>query len=54
MSKSAYGIVLSNYMRELIPGTNVLYHGSEPYFKTDLTSIEAKRKCIFQRKERLH
>lgn len=33
MSKSAYGIVFSNYLKKLIPGTNVIYHGSEPYFE---------------------
>lgn len=45
MSKSAYGIVLSNYLRDLIPGTNVIYHGSEPYFTTKgITQLEARKK----------
>lgn len=44
MSKSAYGIVLSNYMRDLIPRTNVVYHGSEPYFKKDISRIDARKK----------
>jgi glycosyltransferase involved in cell wall biosynthesis len=45
MSKSAYGIVLSSYLRDLIPGTNVIYHGSEPYFTTKgITQIEARKK----------
>jgi glycosyltransferase involved in cell wall biosynthesis len=52
-SKSASGIVLSNYMRELIPGTNVVYHGSEPYFKTDLTCIEARKKMHLPEKAKL-
>ena len=43
MSKSASGIVLSNYMRKLIPGTNVVYHGSVPYFQTDKKCIEARK-----------
>ena len=43
MSKSAYGIVLLNYMRELIPGTNVVYHGWVPYFQTDKRLIEARK-----------
>jgi glycosyltransferase involved in cell wall biosynthesis len=43
MSKSASGIVLSNYMRKLIPGTNVVYHGSVPYFHTDKKRIEARK-----------
>ena len=42
-SKSAYGIVLSNYMRDLIPGTNVVYHGSVPYFQIDKRRIEARK-----------
>jgi glycosyltransferase involved in cell wall biosynthesis len=43
MSKSASGIVLSNYMRKLIPETNVVYHGSVPYFQTDKQCIEARK-----------
>ena len=43
MSKSASGIVLSNYMRKLIPGTNVVYHGLVPYFQTDKKRIEARK-----------
>ena len=34
LSKSAYGIVFSNYMKTLIPGTNVIFHGSEPWSNT--------------------
>lgn len=43
MSKSAYGIVLSDYMRDLIPGTDIVYHGSMPYFKTNIEQIEARK-----------
>lgn len=43
MSKSAYGIVFSNHMRSLIPGTNVVYHGSEPWSTTvKLSQKEAR------------
>ena len=31
LSKSAYGIVFSKYMKALIPGTNLIFHGSEPW-----------------------
>ncbi len=31
MSKSSAGIVFSNYMANLVRGTKVIYHGSEPY-----------------------
>ncbi len=53
MAKSAYGIVLSNYMGELIPGTKVVYHGSEPYFKTGITRIEARKKMHLPEKGKL-
>ena len=53
MAKSAYGIVLSNYMRELIPGTKVVYHGSDPYFKTGITRIEARKKMHLPEKGKL-
>ena len=53
MSKSAYGLVLSNYMKELIPGTNVLYHGSNPHFDSDLTRNEARKRLHLPQKGRL-
>ena len=53
MAKSACGIVLSNYMRELIPGTKVVYHGSDPYFKTGITRIEARKKMHLPEKGKL-
>ncbi|WP_458746490.1 glycosyltransferase [Candidatus Nitrosocosmicus sp. T] len=53
MSKSSYGIVLSNYMRELISGTNVVYHGSEPYLQTDIAQVEARKKMHLPEKGRL-
>ncbi|HVP81412.1 MAG TPA: glycosyltransferase, partial [Nitrososphaeraceae archaeon] len=53
MSKSATGIVLSNYMRELIPGTNIIYHGSVPYFKTDIAQLEARKLMNLPEKGRL-
>ena len=53
MSKSVYGIVLSNYMRELIPRTNVVYHGSAPYFKNKISRIEARKKMHLPENGRL-
>ena len=53
MSKSAYGIVLSDYMKELIPGTNVLYHGSTPYFKNEISRTEARKRMHLPEKGRL-
>ncbi len=53
MSKSASGIVLSNYMKELIPGTNVIHHGSVPYFKTDIAQIKARKLMHLPEKGRL-
>ncbi len=45
MSKSAYGIVLSNYMKTLIPGTNLIYHGSDPWPTTiGITQKDAREK----------
>lgn len=53
MSKSAYGIVLSNYMKKLIPGTNVVYHGSTPHFAAGLTHIQARKKMHLPEKGKL-
>ena len=53
MSKSAYGLVLSNYMKKLIPRTNVLYHGSVPYFKNEISPIEARKRMHLPEKGRL-
>ncbi len=54
MSKSAYGIVLSKYMRTLIPGSNVIYHGSEPWATTmNVTQNEARMKLGLPQKGRL-
>jgi glycosyltransferase involved in cell wall biosynthesis len=53
MSKSAYGIVLSDYMKELIPGTKVVYHGSTPHFANDLTRNEARKKMHLPENGRL-
>ena len=54
MSKSAYGIVLSNYMKTLIPKTHVIYHGSDPWPTTiDITQKEARKKLGLPQKGRL-
>ena len=43
LSKSAAGIVLSNYMKNLVPGTHVIYHGSEPYHSVEIDQKKARR-----------
>ncbi|MEJ7642392.1 MAG: glycosyltransferase family 4 protein [Candidatus Nitrosocosmicus sp.] len=43
MSKSAAGIVLSNYMTNLIPGSSVIYHGSEPFQSVEVEKKEARK-----------
>lgn len=53
MSKSAYGIVLSDFMKQLIPGTNVVYHGSTSHFVSDLTPSEARKKMHLPEKGKL-
>ena len=42
MSKSSAGIVLSNYMTNLVPGTQVIYHGSEPYLDIGIEQRKAR------------
>jgi glycosyltransferase involved in cell wall biosynthesis len=45
LSKSAYGIVFSEYMKALIPGTNLIFHGSEPWSNTiNVSQKEAREK----------
>jgi len=43
MSKSYGGIVLSNFMTNLVPGTRVIYHGSEPYRGAEIEQKKARR-----------
>lgn len=46
-SKSSKSIVFSNYMRNLIPGCEIIYHGSEPYNSIEIEQKEArKRLCL--------
>ncbi|MGN6560800.1 MAG: hypothetical protein ACTHJ2_09780, partial [Candidatus Nitrosocosmicus sp.] len=42
-SKSYAGIVLSNYMTNLVPCTQVVFHGSEPYLDIEIGKKEARR-----------
>jgi glycosyltransferase involved in cell wall biosynthesis len=42
MSKSHAGIVLSNFMTHLVPGTKVIYHGSEPYQGVEIGQKKAR------------
>ena len=54
MSKSAYGIVFSNYMKTFIPGTNLIYHGSDPWPTTmDIIQKDARKKLGLPQKGRL-
>ena len=53
MSKSAYGLVLSNYMKKLIPGNKLLYYGLNPHFDSDLTRNEARKRLHLPQKGRL-
>jgi glycosyltransferase involved in cell wall biosynthesis len=43
MSKSASGIVLSNYIADLVKGAQVIYHGSEPYQSIDIEQKKARK-----------
>ncbi len=43
MSKSSAGIVLSKYMTNLVPGSQVIYHGSEPYQSVEIEQKKARR-----------
>ena len=42
MSKSYAGIVLSKYMTNLVKGTQVVYHGSEPYQNKEIEQKNAR------------
>ena len=54
MSKSAYGIVFSNYMKTLIPGTNLIYHGSEPWpTAKDIIQKEAREEIRITSKRKV-
>ena len=47
-------IGLSNYMKTLIPGTNLIYHGSDPWPTTiGITQKEARKKLGLPQKGRL-
>jgi glycosyltransferase involved in cell wall biosynthesis len=43
MSKSSAGIVLSKFMTNLVPGTQVIYHGSEPYQSNEIEQKKARK-----------
>jgi glycosyltransferase involved in cell wall biosynthesis len=43
-SKSSKSIVFSNYMRNLMPGCEVVYHGSEPYNSIEIEQKEARKR----------
>lgn len=53
MSKSAYGIVLSKYVARLIPGTQVIYHGSKPFQSMEIDQKEAREKLGLPQDKRI-
>jgi len=53
MSKSSAGIVFSNYMANLIPGTRVIYHGSEPFQSVDVEQERAREMLSLPKKDRI-
>ncbi len=43
-SKSSKSIVFSNFMNNLMPGCEVVYHGAEPYRSIEIEQKEARRR----------
>lgn len=40
-------------MKQLIPGTYIVYHGSTPHFASDLTRSEERKKMHLSKKRKL-
>lgn len=53
MAKSSCGIVFSNYLKQLIPDTTVVYHGSEPFCQTVGSKAQARNKLHLPQNGRL-
>ncbi|MDQ6723203.1 MAG: glycosyltransferase family 4 protein [Thermoproteota archaeon] len=53
MSKSSAGIVFSNYMANLVPGTKVIYHGAEPFQSVEIEQKEARKMLSLPENERI-
>jgi len=53
MFKSAAGIVLSNYMTKLIPGSHVIYHGAEPFQSVEIEQKEARKRLSLPENEKI-
>jgi glycosyltransferase involved in cell wall biosynthesis len=53
MSKSAAGIVLSHYMTYLIPGSQVIYHGAEPFQSIEVEQKEARKRLSLPENEKI-
>jgi glycosyltransferase involved in cell wall biosynthesis len=53
MSKSSAGIVLSKYMTNLVPGTQIIYHGSEPYQSVEIEQKKARRTLSLPENEKI-
>ena len=43
LGRNRHGVVFSNYVSEIIPGTQVLYHGSEPLVYHTLLKNDARK-----------
>jgi glycosyltransferase involved in cell wall biosynthesis len=52
-SKSSKSIVFSNYMRNLMPGCDIIYHGSEPYNSIEIEQREARRRLSLPENARI-
>jgi glycosyltransferase involved in cell wall biosynthesis len=53
MSKSSAGIVFSNYMANLVPGSRVIYHGSEPFQSGDIEQEKARKMLSLPENDRI-
>lgn len=43
LGPNRYGVVFSKYLADRIPGTQMIYHGSEPYFSLPVTKRNARK-----------
>ena len=53
LSKSSAGIVFSNYMASLVPGTRVIYHGAEPFQSIEIEQKKARKMLSLPENERI-
>jgi glycosyltransferase involved in cell wall biosynthesis len=53
MSKSSAGIVFSNHMAKLVPGSRIIYHGSEPFQSVDIEPEKARKMLSLPENDRI-